>query len=580
MKFLDICSQVSIVYTVYNASFEEKEWQLGGDTLTASLEQTAIMHMAIKQISICFECLGWEFISQKTWMALAFSPLLVGAVNTYAPIESTEWQERISTLTFNLGNVGRVVVIVATVALSIIGRDEYVVVALGTCGVSWLRNHDQMPEDAKLAIHFGVYLLMSVAGVYQSEDPLERFFSALNLLGMGEYYFGPYLYGEYGEKEVVDQSGITFDAFRLVPAEDWVINPAHFKHKSPLYGEIPPSYEAFAATLDQWTLACDSIDWSLHTEAILMKLTCDDHWTNPEYVKGEVRTLYAEYLKGDKSLKELESFAIQYFKEGLHILAYRMKKRAAAFAQVSCKLPEVLLNVRRTYSEDIGSVSKEGFSDMQRLIAPITELITRSPDSEESIGTLIQLGIDGASFCGTRLSDLFDAIGKQLFEKNLDAPTIAHTILREKQMTYIYDLMEKETGKYPTFWRRLVGEHTPHRRNLYVKFYGEPLGFDMELTKNDDTTPSYAAGDRLFWLPWVRSAKREFQTEYYTQEHLIEWIQDQAKSHHRLSWEKMEAWFQKQGVQSAEVCDVLSGEIQEEAIRFFLVKLGVLGTRP
>lgn len=42
----------------------------------------------------------------------------------------------------------------------------------------------------------------------------------------------------------------------------------------------------------------------------------------------------------------------------------------------------------------------------------------------------------------------------------------------------------------------------------------------------------------------------------------------------------MEAWFQKQGVQSAEVCDVLSGEIQEEAIRFFLVKLGVLGTRP
>jgi len=578
MKFLDICCQIEIVYTVYLASQDEKEWQLGADPFTASLEQSAIVHVALKQIEICFECLGWKFLSGKTWTALTLSPILVGAATTYAPIESTEWQERVSAISFQLGNVGRVLVVAATVALSILGQNSRVAIALGTYGICYLKDLDDTPDEVKETIHLAAYLLSIAAGLYE-EGYIDRFFNGLNLIGFTEHYFGPYLYGQYEETNLADAAEMTYEEFLTIDSEQFVINPAHFKEKPSLYGKVPESYETFAMDMDRWVAAFEKINWEEHSDWILHKLSVDDQWISPQYVESDVRILYQEYLVEQRTKEEIAPFAIDYFKEGVRILAHRLKRRAAQLARVQVQLPEVELKVRRTYSSDIGSVSKAGFENMQRLIAPITAFIEENPRSEKSIGTLIQLGIDGANFCGTRLSDLFDILAKDLFEETFDAAAIANTILREKQMGYLHDLMERETGKYPEFFRRLLGYQTPHRRNMYLEFYGKPIGLGISRTENDETIPNYSEGSRLFWIWWVRRAKREFYTEHYTRENVIEWVREQAQSHHRLSWEKMQIWFNDHGVKDSQACDTESGKYNEEALRFFLVKLGALAPR-
>ena len=307
-----------------------------------------------------------------------------------------------------------------------------------------------------------------------------------------------------------------------------------------------------------------------------MKIQCDDHWTNVEYVNALTQKRYQEYLNTSILSKELKADMIGYLQEGLSILIHRMKKKAASFAGVEAPFPPLELLVRKTYSSDIGSVSMGGFEKMQRLISPIVELLKKDSTSEKSVGISLALGIDGANFCGTRLSDLFDILFKNLFETRLDAAAITYNILREKQLEYLYKLMERETAKYPELYRLTVGEHTPHRKNLYLKFYGQPIGLNIEPTDNDSTISSFMGSSRLFWIWWVRRAKREFYTEHYTPEHLVKWVQEQAKARHRLSWEELEYWFKEHGLSGHQVC-LDSGELKEDAIRFLLLKLGALG---
>ena len=576
MKFLNVCTQVSIASTVYYSSLNEKEWLLGTDHLPASMEQFAIAHVALKQLSICFESLGWKFLSSKQWGVLSFSPVLIAAAHAYIPPESPEWQKRISSLIFHSGNVGRVLVVTSTVALGLMGKKGHVAVSLATYGICWIEAHDQTSDESKKLISLAFHVLSVGAGVCEAEGYIDYFFSGLELLGFVDKYLAPYIYGQYEETDWIENSEMSFEELQVINPNRFKVHPDHFHPPSSNYGKLPDSYKSFIAEMEQLGEALEKVDWAPHISLLLMKIQCDDHWTNIEYVNALTQKRYQEYRNTSILSKELEADLIDYLQEGLRILIYRMKKKAASFAGVESDLPPLEFLVRKTYSSDIGSVSKEGFEKMQRLISPIVELLKKDSTSAKSVGISLALGIDGANFCGTRLSDLFDILFKELFEKRLDAAAITYNILREKQLEYLYKLMERETAKYPKFYRLTVGEHTPHRKNLYLKFYGESIGLNIEATDNDSTTSSFMGSSRLFWIWWVRRAKREFYTEHYTPEHLVTWVQEQAKTGQRLSWKKLECWFKEHGLRGHEVCTD-SGELKEEAIRFFLLKLGALG---
>ena len=95
---------------------------------------------------------------------------------------------------------------------------------------------------------------------------------------------------------------------------------------------------------------------------------------------------------------------------------------------------------------------------------------------------------------------------------------------------------------------------------------GGALGFNLDYAKSDATQSLDGAPfSRFIWQRWVTSTSQEFFRDFYTEEALIEWVQNPKFT----GLQKVNSWFLEHGID----------EVNSDAARFFLLKHGVLGVR-
>lgn len=433
----------------------ENEWHLEKTPLPAAMCQTALVLIALGQLSSYYELQKLKALSTPTY-ALGVVPLLIGHE---AEMNTLGVQKVARAVNRNLGFPLTFSYFVATYAIFKLKKYKHVAASLSGYVFIAIVDLKQTPEKLKE----GVSKVMTVY------SPLNDFFFAeglpFKLLGMaklltyGEEYYGPDLYGSFEERGLESGKAV---ALEDVADTNTGVNPRH------LMTRVKP-----------WGAPSETVSENEQLQTLIQLLR------------------KKEALMSEKVFKEMLSIVQKVFKK-----------------------PEVR--------------------------EQLTNLLTEAS--------------------GARLTQELPKLYAQHFSDTFTAEEALYTLLYQKQDVFLSAAFEKDYKTSSKWFRRFSFEGTPQLISSYRIFYGGPLGFNLDYAESDATQSSDEAPfSRLIWHRWVTSTSQEFFEDFYTEEALIEWVQDSKFT--KLA--NVGSWFTEHDIH----------EVNRDAARFFLLKHGVLGIR-
>ena len=453
---------VNLVATFFAASglrgirCSENEWHLEKTPLPAAMCQTALVLIALGQLSSYYELQKLKALSTPTY-ALGIVPLLIGHE---AEMNTLGAQKVARAVNRNLGFPLTLSYFVATYAIFKLKKYKHVAASLSGYVFIAIVDLKQTPEKLKEGVSKVMTVYFPLNDFFFAEGLPFKLLGMAKLLTFGEEYYGPDLYGSFEERGLESGKAV---ALKDVANTNTGVNPRH------LMTRFKP-----------WGVPSETVSDHEQLQALLQQL------------------MEKEALMSEKVFNEMLSIVQKVFKK-----------------------PKARGQLTNLLNEASGA----------RLMQELPKLYVR------------------------HFSDTFTA------EEAL------YTLLYQKQDAFLLAAFEKDYKTSSKWFRRFSFEGSPQLINSYRIFYGGALGFNLDYAKSDATQSSYGAPfSRLIWQRWVTSTSQEFFRDFYTEEALIEWVQNPKFT----GLPKVNSWFTERGID----------EVNSDAARFFLLHHEVLGVRP
>ena len=433
----------------------ENEWHLEKTPLPAAMCQTALVLIALGQLSSYYELQKLKALSTPTYV-LGVVPLLIGHE---AEMNTMGAQKVARAVNRNLGFPLTLSYFVATYAIFKLKKYKHVAASLSGYVFIAIVDLEQTPEKLKEGISKVITVYFPLNDFFFAEGLPFKLLGMAKLLTYGEEYYGPDLYGSFEERGLESGKAVAFEAIGDTRTG---VDPSHL-----------------ATRVKPWGAP-------------------DENVSDTE----EIQDLIQQLREKEASMSE------KVFKEMLSIVQKVFKK----------------------------------------------------PEAREQLTNLL------TEASGAKLTQELPKLYAQHFSDTFTAEEALYNLLYQKQDVFLSAAFEKDYKTSSKWFRRFSFEGTPQLINSYRIFYGGPLGFNLDYAKSDATQSSDGAPfSRLIWQRWVTSTSQEFFRDFYTEEALVQWVQDSKFT--KLA--NVGSWFTERGIH----------EVNRDAARFFLLSHGVLGIR-
>ncbi|QVL54821.1 MAG: hypothetical protein KFB95_05755 [Simkaniaceae bacterium] len=452
---------VNLVATFFAASglrgirSSESEWHLEKTPLPAAMCQTALVLIALGQLSSYYELQKLKALSTPNYV-LGVVPLLIGHE---AEMNTLGVQKVARAVNRNLGFPLTLSYFVATYAIFKLKKYKHVAASLSGYVFIAIVDLKQTPEKLKEGVSKVMTVYFPLNDFFFAEGLPFKLLGLAKLLTYGEEYYGPDLYGSFEERGLQSGKNVTLEE---VADKNTGVNSSH------LMIRVKP--------------------WGVPSETV--------------------------------SDNELQALTQQL-------------------------------------NEKEALMSEKVFNEMLSIV----QKVFKKPEARAQLKNLL------TEVSGARLTQELPKLYAQHFSDTFTAEEALYSLLYQKQDEFLSAAFEKDYETSSKWFRRFSFEGTPQLINSYRIFYGGALGFNLDYAKSDATQSSDGAPfSRLIWQRWVTSTSQEFFRNVYTEEALVEWVQDSKFT--KLA--NVGSWFAEHSIP----------EVNRDAARFFLLKHGVLGVRP
>ncbi len=298
----------------------ENEWHLEKTPLPAAMCQTALVLIALGQLSSYYELQKLKPLSTPTY-ALGIIPLLIGHE---AEMNILGAQKVARVVNRNLGFPLTLSYFVATYAIFKLKKYKHVAASLSGYVFIAIVDLKQTPEKLKEGVSKVMTVYFPLNDFFFAEGLPFKLLGMAKLLTYGEEYYGPDLYGSFEERGLQSGKDVTLEE---VANKNTGVNPSHLMIRVKPWGEpsdIVSDNEELEALLQQLNEKEASMSERVFNEmlSIVQKVF------EKREARGQLRNLLTE-ASGARLTQELPKLYAQYFsdtfiaEEALYTLLYQ-----------------------------------------------------------------------------------------------------------------------------------------------------------------------------------------------------------------------------------------------------------------
>jgi len=597
---IDILSSIHTAYALQLSRRTEQNYLCASDYLAASLDQLFQVNLTLNTLNMISREMGQGSLSIKTRNLLVLSPL-IPATLTYVKMNSYWAKKSVIWVSEHYGFMTRVVNMLGVGLLFLYGRHFVAIASLTTYTFSYLSEQKYLSEkvskivDAAIVIPIDIYFLFygsafdrllslfelaarvkHISDAYEKKQPTSLAASPTKRHGADIF-------------SLQDLMGMSLDKVQL--------DLSHLEHKPFSSGtgqELPFKYcESSLSVIEQ---AFDAISWDNHLMVLLKKLAKDKHWNDPPTLPEDLfplaqelnilvaqQTLSIEDEKRmDYLINRLKPHAIQFFKEGLHILTARLRAKSAEVRKIKGISSDPIRTVRQKRHSiiNLNDLSdKDYIYQVEGFYQAIAHFLKKKESEMDRANALLWLGVEGADYCGSQFCDVLREAEASLAEigKDIALENGILNILYERRLHYIQNAWGKVLSFIPHALVERLGLNSPHWPNIILALYGKELKAETIGSESDiEAQATVTEGFAMLMTPLTSIFQYSFFSKVYTKENIVEWVQEEIQAG-RIAPMMVQNWFQE-NMQLTEFDDIWKEDyssITDKAIILMLVKMRI-----
>ena len=343
----------------------------------------------------------------------------------------------------------------------------------------------------------------------------------------------------------------------------------------------------------------ERIDWNNHAEVLLLELAKDKHWNDPLIMPEALFTasqelnqllgkkLSAKAAQRKKTLTDtIKPEAIQFVREGVHILTHRLRIRSGEVRNIDNHLkdPELKVRQKRNTIVNLYDLQRQDYiSRVERHYQQIAKLLACKKEIDRA-DAFLRLGIEAADYCSPQFKTVLAETQISLAEIGKDT-TLENgilTILYERRLQFIQNILGFILKPIPHHVVEMTALNSPHRLNTILALYGRALNAETIGSEGDiEAKLTITEGFSLLAMPLTWLFRRSFLSKTYTKENILLWIKEEIKSG-RIGIAQVQRWFEEnESLSSFELIydmdenDYSNIALSDPALIYMITKMGI-----
>ena len=551
-------------YSACSLFRQEKEWHQGTDLISPAVNQLHLLGTLAFHCTLCLKEKDWRILKNPMIKAasrmqniLHLSPLFIAGGAKFLPKrEYPKTQYFLESLSYQLGNIILTLNIVTIIMFGVLGRRKFFLVSISGYLVNRITHSDNIPYTKRRKLKKVMFFFQTMFDLLFPTSQIIRVMTIVEVILNNLGSCSSYLFGQFAEYTAEGNTDLTLEKLKRIPKYHLGVNSEHLKYPSQQgYDSQLLSSDDFLPIIDRLEEALLKIDFEIYKSHLCLMVNHDEHWDLESWTH-----------QSSKNGQE-----ILFMKEGVHIFLNRLKKK------LSGSTSPVSLKIRKYAGSDIRLSNPESLKKIQLMLQYWDKKLGKT--EEITAYLLMQLGVNGANYCGPRLRELAHSISK-----SLGTPSSLFCFLKELQVLIIRNYTTEIVKNDPCFKsglvRELYGCQTSHFFNKFLFCLGAPFGVNIQGLIDDETlSESQATLLRILMVPTIREYNWWFHTQDYTVNRVFKEVQKAIDSG-RLDVNDIYQEFCLEDIQNLnlafEINDQGKFKITDLGILFYLIKNSVL----